>query len=83
MKRLRRMRAAKLVFAAVGALVLAGVAYAAIQDLNLEDDTSLLYDPAASGDTPRALPHRDLVLHSTPATGSTPAAGNEPKRQTP
>lgn len=61
----------------------ASVAYAAIQDLNLEDDASLLYDPAAAAETARSSSHRNLVLHSTPAAGPTPSAGNEPKRQTP
>jgi general secretion pathway protein A len=61
----------------------ASVAYAAIQDLNLEDDASLLYDPAGHTEGNRAPSHHDLVLQSTPTASPTPAAGTEPKRQTP
>src|SRR5579875_3624938 len=56
----------------------ASVAYAAIQDLNLEDNTSMLYDSAAKE---RSSPFaaRDLVLQPTPAAGSRPANVDEPK----
>src|SRR5579875_143071 len=60
----------------------ASVAYAAIQDLNLEDDTSLLYDGTASGRTTQDS-QQDLVLQPTPIAGSTPATGTDPKRQKP
>ena len=59
----------------------ASVAYAAIQDLSLENDTSMLYDAAAHGE-PYGLPPRDLVLHPAPAAGPEPANAEDPKRHT-
>ena len=56
----------------------ASVAYAAIQDLNLEDNSSLLYDSAA----PVALqPKRDIASEPTSVSGSASPKSNEPKRQ--
>ncbi len=56
----------------------ASVAYAAIQDLNLEDNASMLYDAAA---TQAPSPKRDLVLEPTPVSGPATPKSNEPKRQ--
>ena len=59
----------------------ASVAYAAIQDLNLGDNASLLYDAAAPPeDTP--FPQKDLVLQPSPASGTRPATTEDPKRHT-
>lgn len=58
----------------------ASVAYAAIQDLNLEDNASMLYDAGSSLEM-APFPKRDLVLEPAPASGSPTATTNEPKRQ--
>ncbi len=58
----------------------ASVAYAAIQDLNLGDDTSMLYDPAAPGGEP-VFPANELQLQPTPSSGPAPASAEDPKRQ--
>ncbi len=57
----------------------ASVAYAAIQDLNLGDDTSLLYDPGAPGAQP-VFPANDLLLQPAPVSGTAPTAADDPKR---
>lgn len=58
----------------------ASVAYAAIQDLNLGDDASVLYDPAASEGQP-VSPTNRLELQPAPVTGSGQKPGDDPKRR--
>lgn len=60
----------------------ASVAYAAIQDLNLGEEGSLLYDAAAPELKPTLPPQRDHILQATPA-GTTSVATDDPKRHTP
>ncbi len=57
----------------------ASVAYAAIQDLSLGEDASMLYDPAAPGGQP-VFPANDLLLQPTPVSGPAPMAAEDPKR---
>src|SRR5579875_188369 len=57
----------------------ASVAYAAIQDLNLGDEASVLYDAAAPEQKP-VPPKSNLVLQPTPVSGSGQQSGDDPKR---
>lgn len=72
-----------LIFAYVDQLrqVPASVAYAAIQDLNLEDNASMLYDPAVTEEI-SALRQRELALHPTTSPAPAPLIGDPSKRHT-
>ncbi len=59
----------------------ASVAYAAIQDLNLEDDVSMLYDPTVAVDS-SVIGQRDRLQDLT-KSGSTPVISDIPKRKIP
>ncbi len=73
-----------LIFAYVDQLrqVPASVAYAAIQDLNLEDATSMLYDPAIVEEI-SAFRQRDLASQPKTVADPGPAVADTPKGQTP
>ena len=58
----------------------ASVAYAAIQDLNLEDEAALLYDASLPGSSSSRQDH-DRILQPSSATGGVPSIADEPKRQ--
>ena len=72
-----------LIFAYVDQLrqVPASVAYAAIQDLNLEDNASMLYDPAVTEDL-STLRQREPALQPTTSPSAAPVIGDIPKRHT-
>ncbi len=57
----------------------ASVAFAAIQDLRLDNEASLLYEPKQVSAT--AFQSRDLVHHPTPSSGSLPAGAEKTKGQ--